>query len=144
MPGTVAYNLLNPSLNEALEQNPKAKREIARSSQDNLAACAGNIAELPDMSVPPPFTPLGQKAGEGARTKASSTVTSQEESQMETGATTASVLPRRPPVPSPRPAKAKEHNEPCLVDKAGMRKWSSDMLKGHPGGRATTWEQWGN
>ncbi len=25
-----------------------------------------------------------------------------------------------------------------------MRQWSNDMLRGHPGGRATTWEQWGN
>ncbi len=35
-------------------------------------------------------------------------------------------------------------NEPHLVDKAGMKKWSNDMLKGHLGGRASTWEQWGN
>ncbi len=79
MLGSVAYNLQNPSLDEALEQNTKAKREIAKSSQDNLAAYAGNTAELPDMSVPPPFTPPGHNAGEGARTKTSSTMTSQEE-----------------------------------------------------------------
>ncbi len=74
----------NPTLEEALEQNPRAKRDIARSSQDNLAACAGNTAELPDMSVPPPFTPLCQKVGEGARNKISCTVTTQVESPMET------------------------------------------------------------
>ncbi len=76
MPGTVAYILQNPIAEEALEQNPRAKREIARSSHDNVAACAGNTAELPDMSVPPPFTPPGQKAGEGARTRINLTVTS--------------------------------------------------------------------
>ncbi len=63
---------------------------------------------------------------------------------METDAPTTPVVPRRPPVPSPRQAKVKEHNEPCLVDEADMRKWSSDMLKVHPGGHETTWEQWGN
>ncbi len=47
----------------------------------------------------------------------------------------------RHPVPPPRPTKAKELNVPCLVDEAGMKKWTSDMLKGHPVGRATTWEQ---
>ncbi len=142
--GTVAFNLLNPSPDEALQQNPRAKREIARSSQDNLVACAGNTAELPDMSVPPPFTPSGQKPGEGARTKASSTVKSQEESQMETDAPTAPTVSVRPPVPLPTPAKDKVSNVPCLVDEAGMKTWSNMMLKGHPSGRATTWEQWGN
>ncbi len=105
-----------------------------------MAACAGNTAEQPDMSVPPPFKPLGQKASEGARAKASSTVTSQEESSMETDALKVTKVPVRYPVPSPRPANAKELNEPCLVDEAGMKKWTSDMLKGHPGGHATTWE----
>ncbi len=75
--GSVAYILQTPTPDEAFEQNPGAKREIARSSQDNLAACAGNTAELPNMYVPPPFTPPGQKTGEGARTKTSSTLTSQ-------------------------------------------------------------------
>ncbi len=72
LPGSVAYNWQNPTLDEAFEQNPKAMREIARSSQD--------------MPVLPPFTPPGQKAAKGARTKTSSTVTSQEESPMETDA----------------------------------------------------------
>ncbi len=96
------------------------------------------------MSVPPLFTPLGQKAGEGARTKTSSTVTSQEQSLMETDSPKATEVPVRCPVPSSRLATDKERNEPCLVDEAGMKKWTTDMLKGHPGGRATTWEQWGN
>ncbi len=127
-----------------MEQNPREKREIARSSQYNLAACTGNTAELPDMYVLPPFTSIDQKVGEGARTKTSSTVTSQGESLMETDALNATEVPVRHRLPLPRPATAKELNEPCLVDEAGMKKWTSDMLKGHPGGCATTWEQWGN
>ncbi len=63
---------------------------------------------------------------------------------METNVPKATEVPVRHLVPSPRPAKAKELNEPCLVDEANVKKWTSDMLKGHPGGRATTWEQWGN
>ncbi len=58
--------------------------------------------------------------------------------------TDAPVVPAGPPVPSPKPAKAKELNEPCLVDEAGMRKWSNDILKGHPGDHVMSWEQWGN
>ncbi len=50
---------------------------------------------------------------------------------METDAPNATEVPVRCPVPSPRPATAKELNEPCLVDEAGMKK-------------STTWEQWGN
>ncbi len=96
------------------------------------------------MCVPPPFTPLGQKAGEGARTKASLTVTSQEESLMETDAPTATGVPVRHPVSLSRPAKAKEPNKPILVDDTGMRKSSSDMLKGQPDSHAKTWEPWGN
>ncbi len=41
------------------------------------------------------------------------------------------------------PAQQHEDTEPHLVDEAGMKKWSNGMLKGHPGGRASTWEQWG-
>ncbi len=96
--GSVTYNLQNPSLDEALEQNPKAKWEIARSSQDNLAVCGGNTAYLPDRFVPPPFTPLCQKAGKGDRIKTSSTVTSQQESSMETDAPKAIEVPVRCPV----------------------------------------------
>ncbi len=46
----------------------------------------------------------------------------------------------RPPVPQPRQSRQRDSNEPNLVDEAGMRKWSNDMLKG----LASTWEQWGN
>ncbi len=141
---TVAYNLIHPSLHDALEQNPRARRKIARYSQDNLVASAGNNAELPDMFVPPPFTPLGQKAGEGARTKASLTVTAQVETPMETDAPQATKVQRRPPVPAPSPAKDIVSNVPYLVSEAGMNKWTSNMLKGHPGDRSTTWEQWVN
>ncbi len=31
-----------------------------------------------------------------------------------------------------------------MLDVTGMRKWSNDMLIGHPGGGAITWEQWNN
>ncbi len=103
-----------------MQQNPKARREIAKSSQDNLVVCAGNTAKPLDRSVPPPFIPLGQKVGEGARNKASSTVTSLEESPMETDASAAHVVPSRNPVPLPTPAKERVRNIPCLVDEAGM------------------------
>ncbi len=96
------------------------------------------------MIVPPPFTPPGHKTGKGAIIKATSTVPVQEESAMETDAQPAAVVLPRPPVLKATLARAKELSEPCLVDEAGMRKWSSDMLKGNPGGRAITWEQWGN
>ncbi len=50
----------------------------------------------------------------------------------------------RPPVPQPRQSRQHDSNEPNLVDEADMRKLSNDMLKCPPGGRASTWEQWGN
>ncbi len=96
------------------------------------------------MIVPPPFTPPGHKAGKGAIIKASSTVTVHEEFVMETDAQPAPAVPPIPPVLKTTPARVKELNELCLLDKAGMKKWSSDMLKGHPGGRATTWEECSN
>ncbi len=95
------------------------------------------------MRVPLPFTPLGHKAGEGAITKTSSMVMRTEETAMETDAPKASEVQRRPPVPPPQPARPKD-KEPCMVDEAGLKKWSNDMLRGHPGGHATTWEQWSN
>ncbi len=61
MPGTAAFNKANPSPSEALEQNLKAKREIARSSQDNLKACTEVSVQLEDLFVPPPFKPPGKK-----------------------------------------------------------------------------------
>ncbi len=93
--------------------------------------------------MPPPFTPLGNKAGEGANAKSSSTV-ARTETSMETDAVAAPEVHRRPPVPQPHPALQKEDNEPHIVDEAGMSKWSNDMLKGHLGGRASSCEQWGN
>ncbi len=62
---------------------------------------------------------------------------------METDAITAPEV-RKPPVPSQHQPQQRDSNEPNLVDEAGLKKWSNDMLKGHPGGRASTWEQWGN
>ncbi len=142
-PGTDAFNKLNSSLDEALAQNPRARRDIARSSDDNLVACTVNTAEPSDMPVPPPFTPPGKKAGEGAQTKTSSTVMRTEETAKETDAPQASLVQHRPPVPPQQPATLKD-KEPCMVDEASMRKWSNDMLKGHPAGHATTWEQLSN
>ncbi len=95
------------------------------------------------MPVPPAFTSPGHKAGEGAITKTSLTVMRTEWSAMETDAPKASEVQRRPPVPLPQPVRPKD-KEPCMVDEASMKKWSNDMLRGHPGGRVTTWEQWSN
>ncbi len=140
---TNAFNKVNPSLDEALTQNQRTQREIARSSQDNLAACAGNTAEPSDMLVPPPFTSLCQKASKGVKIKSSSSGMRNEEAALETDTPQASSVQHRPPVPAPQPATPKD-KEPCMVDKAGMRKWPNDMLKSHPDGQATTWEQWSN
>ncbi len=71
------------SLDEGLAQNPTTRMEIARSSQDNLTACEGSTGEPLDMPVPPIFTPLGQKAGERAKTKVSSMVMRNEKTVME-------------------------------------------------------------
>ncbi len=100
--GTDAFNKANPSSSVALAQNQRAKREIARSSQDNLKACTDVSVQLEDLFVPPLF---------------------------------------KPPVIQPRQARQSDSTEPHFVDESGMRKWSNDMLKGHPGGRASTWEQ---
>ncbi len=119
-PGSVAYKLLHPSLDEALEHNPSAKKDIAISSQDNLAAIAGNTPPAPEMSVPPPFAPPGAMVGVGARYKASSTATAttQQNTPMETDASTAPEVPARPPVPAPTAAKVKVINIPLLVEEA--------------------------
>ncbi len=50
----------------------------------------------------------------------------------------------RPHVPPPTPAKPKDYIAPSLADKTGMKKWSNDMLSGHPSDRATSFEEWGN
>ncbi len=125
LPGTAAFNKANPSPSEALEQNQKAKREIARSSQDNLKACTDLSVRLEDMFVPPPFKPPGKKGGEGAIRKSSSTVV-RTETSMETDAIMAPEV-RKPPVPSPCQPRQLDSNEPNLVDEAGVKKWSNDM-----------------
>ncbi len=50
----------------------------------------------------------------------------------------------RPYVPTPTPAKLKDYIPPSQGDQAGMREWKDEMLSGHPGCRATSFEQWGN
>ncbi len=92
--------------------------------------------------VPLPFKPPGKKGGERAIRKSSSTVV-RTETSMETDAITATEV-RKPPVLSPSQPRQRDSNEPKLVDEAGMKKWFNDMLKGHPGVRVSTWEQWGN
>ncbi len=113
LPGTATFNKANPSPSEALEQNQRAKREIAKSSQDNLKACTDLLVRQDDMVVPPPFKPPGKKEGEGAIPKSSSMV-ARNETSMETDATTAAV-PRRPPVTPPCPPQQSDSNKPTLV-----------------------------
>ncbi len=114
------------------------------SSQDNLAAVAGNSAGPPNMNVPPPFAPPGSKAGFGAVIKSTFTVLTCVETQMETDEQISSTSIRWPHVPHSTSAKPKDYIEPSLADETGMKKWSNDMLSGHPGGRVTFFEQWGN
>ncbi len=138
LPGTAAFNKANPLPSEALEQNQKANSEIARSSQDNLKACTDVSVQLEDMYVPPPFKPPGKKGAEGAIQKSSSMVV-RTDTSMETDAITAPEV-CKPPVPSWCQPRQCDSNEPNLVDEAGVKKWSNDMLKGHSGGWASTWE----
>ncbi len=142
-PDSAAYKLLHPSLDEALEKNPSAKGEIAKSSQDNLATIADNTAPAPEMPVPPPFAPPSVMVGVGARHKASSTTTAttQQDTLMEPDVPTAPEVPARPPVPAPRAAKVKVIDFPLMVEETGLTIWSDMMLKGHPGCHATNWEQ---
>ncbi len=98
--------------------------------------------QLEDMFVSPSFKPLYKKGGEGAIRKSSSKVV-RTETSMETDAITAPEV-CKPPVPSPCQPRQRNSNEPNLVDEAGVKKWSNNMLKGHPCGRASTWEQRGN
>ncbi len=142
LPRTDAFSKANPLPSEALAQNQRAKREIARYFQDNLKACTDMSVQLEDMFVPQSFKPPGKKESNGGIPKSSSTVVRTENS-METDAVMAPDV-RRPPVSQPRQPRQCDSNEPNLVDEAGIRKWSNDMLKGHPGGRASIWEQWGN
>ncbi len=144
--GSEAYKLLHPSLNEALDQNTSAKRKISQSSKDNMVSVAGNTAPTPEMTVSPPFVPLGSMVSVGAKNKASSTViaTTQQDTLVETDASTAPEVPARTAVPAPIAAKAKVINVPVMVEEGGLTMWSDMMLKGHPGGSATNWEQWAN
>ncbi len=113
-----------------------------RSSQDNLKACSDVSVQPKDKFVPLPFKPLSKKESEGAIPKSSLTVV-RTDTSMETDAVVAPEV-CRPPVPQPHQPRQRDSNEPNLVNEAGMRKWSNDMLKGHPGGRVFTWEQCGN
>ncbi len=98
--------------------------------------------QLEDLFAPPTVKPPGKKESEGAIPKSSSTVV-RTETSMETDDVVGPEI-RRPPVPQPCQSRQRDSNEPNLVDESGMRKWCNDMLKGHLGGRASTWEQWVN
>ncbi len=105
--GSEAYKLLHPSLDEVLDQNPSGKRKISQSSQDNLVAFVGNTTPTPEKPVTPPFVPPSLMVSVGAKNKASSTViaTTQQDTLMETDASTAPEVPARTSVPSPTAAK---------------------------------------
>ncbi len=135
----MAYNLFNPTLNESLDQNQKAGKEIARSSQDNLVAVAGNTALATDMSVPPPFVPPGSNVGVGARSKNSLTVTrpTMEETDIETDDPIAPVVHARPCVQSPTLAKPMAVNTLVMVGDDGLNIWADKMLSGHPADQPT-------
>ncbi len=107
------------------------------SSQDNLAAVAGNTACPAEMYVPPTFTPPGKKAGIGVTIKSTPTVLKKkktEETQMEVNEQTPSTTSGRPPVPAPKAVKIKDLKMSVQSDEAAMKQWTHDMLSGHPGG----------
>ncbi len=74
--GLKEFNQTNPMPAGALLQSPHVLRKVLQSSQDNLAANAGNITiTLPDMlRLPSPFTPPGTQCGVGAVIKTVPTV----------------------------------------------------------------------
>ncbi len=138
---------MNPTLSDTLSQRTPALWKVQASSQDNLAAVAGNTAPPADIYVPPVITPLGQKAEIGATVKSTPVVltkTKTEEIQMEINEHTPSTSSGKPLVPKPRLAKAKHLKSTNLADEVGIRQWTYDMLGGHPGCRASEFEQWGN
>ncbi len=45
---------------------------------------------------------------------------------------------------APKPDKPKDSISPSQANEAGIRQWANEMLCGHPGDRATAFEQWGN
>ncbi len=122
---------------DTLAQTSSVRRKVEASLQDDLAAVAGNSSGPPNMNVPPPFAPLGSKAGVGAVVKSTSTVLTRMETQMETDEQISSTSIGQPHVPPPTPAKPKYYIAPSLADEAGMRKRSNNILSGHPGGCAT-------
>ncbi len=95
------------------------------------------------MFVTPPFTPPGQKAGVRMFIKISSTVMALQETEIETDTPQAAAVHPRLHLPKLTPAKPNNFTMLEMADEAGVREWSNRMLSGHPGGRATKWEQWG-
>ncbi len=65
-----------------------------------------------------------------------------QEMEMETDTLQAPAVPPLPQLAKLTPAKAKNYTMPEMADVAGVKEWANKMLRGHPGGRATTWEQW--
>lgn len=142
LPGTAEFDVVNPTPGDTLLQTPSALRKVKTSSQNNLAGLEGNTTGLPDLSVPPTITPQGMKAGVGAIVKMDS---SGNETQMETDKPNIQSLApiMRSHVPAPHAAKSKDYILPSQADEAGKKRWKDKMLSGHPGGRATSFEQWG-
>ncbi len=66
-----------------------------------------------------------------------------QETELETHTPQEAAVPPRPHLPKPTPAKSKSFPMPEMAYEAGVTEWANKMLSGHPGGRATTWEQWG-
>ncbi len=107
LPRTEAFNKANILPSEVLAQNQRAKREIARSSQDNLKACTDVSVQLEDLFVPI-FKPPGKKESEGAIPKSSSTVV-RTETSMETDTVSAPEV-CRPPVSQLRQPQQRDSN----------------------------------
>ncbi len=63
---------------------------------------------------------------------------------MEVDAQQATSSTVRPTMAAAKPAKTTDSPMPVMVDEAGMRQWVHKILNGHPGGRVTDFEQWGN
>ncbi len=120
-PRTDALNKVNPLLDEALAQNPRASREFTRSSQDNLAACAGNTSEQSDIPVPHPFTPPSQKAGEGAKIKKTRRP---KRLRKETNAPQASLVQCIPPV-SPLTVQRSQGHYVSIIKNKGRCLWKT-------------------
>ncbi len=111
-PGTAEFNLANPTPVTAMLHTLSALRKVQASSQDNVLACAGNPAGPSDMYVSPPFTPPGQKAGERALIKSSSTVIVHNETEMEPDEKPSTEVPQRPSVLKLRPTERKDYTLP--------------------------------